>query len=125
MLKIYVAGPLSHGSYSDTTRNIRAAIDYAESIFLLGGAPYLPHLTHFWNLFYLHAWEEWMELDRQYVLACDALFRVPGESKGADLEVGWAKEAGKPVYHRMEEVEYAIRTDRTKKGPGPSDPEPR
>ena len=108
MLKIYVAGPLSTGTYSDTTCNVRTALEYANSIMILGGAPYLPHLSHFWNLFYLHSWEEWMAMDRVWVLSCDALFRMPGESKGADQEVAWAKEAGLPIYVRMEEVAYAI-----------------
>lgn len=109
MLKIYIAGPLSTGTYNDIVRNVRTAIDYADSIILLGGAPYLPHLTHFWNLFHYHSWEEWMALDKQYLMVCDALFRIPGSSKGADMEEIWAREAGKPIYHSMEEVEHAIR----------------
>lgn len=109
MLKIYMAGPLSTGTYTDVTRNVRNAIDHADSIMLMGGAPYLPHLTHFWNLFHPHSWEEWMALDHHYLLTCDAVFRIAGESKGADLEVSWAKAAGMPVYYKMEEVLHAIR----------------
>jgi len=28
---------------------------------------------------------------------CDAIYRIPGESKGADLEVEYAKEHGIPI----------------------------
>jgi len=116
MLKIYIAGPLSTGDYSDIISNIRNAIDHADSVLLLGGAPYLPHLTHFWNLFHPHGWEEWMKLDKEFLVKCDGLLRLPGSSKGADLEVQWAREANIPVYHTMQEVEYAIRHARP--GPG-------
>lgn len=108
MMKIYVAGPLSTGTYSETTKNVRNAIDHADSIMLLGGAPYLPHLSHFWNLFHMHGWEEWMKLDYEYVKVCDAILRLPGESKGADQEVEWAKQLGIPVYHNMPQIAHAI-----------------
>jgi hypothetical protein len=112
VLRIYVAGPLSTGTYSETTANIRRAIDYADSIFLMGGAPFVPHLSHFWNLFHMHSWDEWMELDHEWIKVCDALFRMPGESRGADQEVAWMKALGKPVYYNMEEVRYALQQAR-------------
>ncbi len=35
---------------------------------------------------------------------CDAVLRLPGESKGADNDVRIARERGIPVYHRLEDV---------------------
>jgi hypothetical protein len=35
---------------------------------------------------------------------CDAVLRLPGESKGADQDVAIAIERGIPVYHALEEV---------------------
>lgn len=35
---------------------------------------------------------------------CDAVLRLPGESKGADNDVSIAKERGLPVYYRLEDV---------------------
>jgi hypothetical protein len=35
---------------------------------------------------------------------CDAVLRLPGESKGADNDVRIARERGLPVYHRLEDV---------------------
>ncbi|MCE0539285.1 DUF4406 domain-containing protein [Kineosporia rhizophila] len=35
---------------------------------------------------------------------CDAVLRLPGESKGADQDVAIAHRRGLPVYHRAEEI---------------------
>ncbi len=35
---------------------------------------------------------------------CDAVLRLPGESKGADNDVRIAEERGIPVYYRLEDV---------------------
>jgi hypothetical protein len=35
---------------------------------------------------------------------CDAVLRLPGESKGADQDVKIAQELGIPVYHALDEV---------------------
>jgi hypothetical protein len=35
---------------------------------------------------------------------CDAVLRLPGESKGADNDVRIATERGIPVYHKLEDV---------------------
>lgn len=38
---------------------------------------------------------------------CDAVFRIQGESKGADNDVKLAKEMGIPVYYHLDEVPHA------------------
>ena len=35
---------------------------------------------------------------------CDAVLRLPGDSKGADEDVRLATERGLPVYYRLEDV---------------------
>ncbi len=35
---------------------------------------------------------------------CDAVLRLPGESKGADQDVKIAKERGLKVYYRLEDI---------------------
>jgi hypothetical protein len=35
---------------------------------------------------------------------CDAVLRLPGDSKGADQDVAIANSRGIPVYHALEEV---------------------
>ncbi|MCC6495338.1 MAG: hypothetical protein IT193_03665 [Propionibacteriaceae bacterium] len=41
---------------------------------------------------------------------CDAVLRIPGESRGADLECDLARELGKPVYTDLEDVPAAGRS---------------
>jgi hypothetical protein len=35
---------------------------------------------------------------------CDAVLRLPGESKGADQDVAIAQERGLPIFHQVEDV---------------------
>jgi hypothetical protein len=35
---------------------------------------------------------------------CQAVLRLPGDSRGADQDVAWARERGLPVYHALHEV---------------------
>ncbi len=35
---------------------------------------------------------------------CDAVLRLPGESRGADQDVAIAQERGLPIYHQVEDV---------------------
>jgi len=101
MLRVYVAGPYTKGGEAD---NVRKAIAAADRLMELGFYPYVPHLTHFWHLLFPHPWEYWMELDKKYLRVCDILLRLPGESRGADEEVGSATRWGIPVVYSMGEL---------------------
>ncbi len=81
-----------------------------------GYAPFCPHLTC-----YLGGptpeidpgslgWENWMESDLPWVAVSDALLRLPGASKGADVEVAYAEQHGIPVFYTMEELLAASNT---------------
>lgn len=94
-MKVYIAGPYTKG---DVAANVRAAIDAGQRVLDAGHYPYIPHLTHFWHLVHPAGWAQWMALDAVWVLACDALIRLEGESTGADMEVTLAREKGMPVY---------------------------
>ncbi len=48
---------------------------------------------------------------------CDAVLRIPGESRGADLDVARARELGIPVYATVDEIPARAVTARA--GPGP------
>lgn len=104
MLKIYVACPLTKG---DMTINVRNGILAGDELAKRGHVPFIPALTHFWHMLCPHEYEFWLEQDFEWVRVCDALFRVPGESKGADREVDLANSLGKPVYYRLDEVPTA------------------
>jgi len=100
--KIYIAGPYTKG---DVAVNVHDAIHMADDIFDLGGIPYLPHLTHFWHLLSPRRWEDWLIMDTAWIVHCDAIFRLPGESKGADRECQLAIEMGIPVLYTLRELE--------------------
>jgi hypothetical protein len=39
---------------------------------------------------------------------CDAVLRIPGKSRGADLDVGLARELGLPVYTNVSELPMRV-----------------
>lgn len=41
---------------------------------------------------------------------CDAVFRIPGESRGADLECALARELGLSVFTDLDEVPFVVLT---------------
>ena len=102
--KVYVAGPMSWGSGID---NIRQGVEAATELLQEGYYPYLPHLSHFWGLM-LPAdvdieHSKWLEFDREWLIMCDALIRLPGKSRGADKEERWARRHSIPVYYGVKE----------------------
>lgn len=92
---VYVAGPYQ---YPDPVQNTRAAILAAEDVVAAGGSPYVPHLTLLWDLVVPHPHEFWMEHDAEWLVTCDALYRIAGASAGADREMKIAAENGMDVF---------------------------
>lgn len=94
-MRIYIAGPYSGG---DVAQNVSTAIYEGDYVARLGHIPFIPHLTHFWHMFLSHEYEFWMAQDMEWLKLCDAILRIPGESKGADREVEVARKLGLIVY---------------------------
>jgi hypothetical protein len=99
--KVFVAAPYTG---KDREANAFAAITYGEDIFRLGYIPFIPHFFHFWNALYEHPEIEWMKMDMEWLAICDAVYRAPGDSKGADREVAAAIIQGVPVFYSLEEL---------------------
>jgi hypothetical protein len=99
--RIYVAGPYTKG---DVAVNVRTAVRAGIEIIKAGHAPFVPHLCHFMHYLEPHHYEIWMAQDFEWVRACHALLRLPGESSGADREVALAEALGIPVYRDMSEL---------------------
>ena len=100
MKKIYLAGPISKG---DLGYNIAQAIRAADVLMGMGAAPYVPHLTVYWQMMSamyhgpkMDDYEHWIPYDFAWLKASDALLRLPGESKGADMEMTMANPRGIP-----------------------------
>ena len=91
---IYVAGPYSQG---DPILNTRKAIEVGEMLWSLGHNPFVPHLTLLWHLVSPQQLGFWYKYDNAWLVKCDGLVRLPGESPGSDKEVELAKENNIPV----------------------------
>lgn len=100
-MKIYVAGAYTKG---DVAENVRNAILVGNNLRALGHTPFIPHLTHFWHMIVPHEYDYWMDYDIEWLLECDAVFRIEGESKGADMEVEIAAKYDIPVYKSFLEI---------------------
>lgn len=98
---IYVAGPYTKG---DVAVNVKNAVMVGNNLRSLGFTPFIPHLTHFWHLIQPHDIDYWYAYDMEWLEKCDALFRIKGESTGADLEESVAYEIGTPIFYSFEEI---------------------
>lgn len=98
---IYLAGPYTKPNPNE---NVHKTILVAEALVRLGFIPYVPHLHHLWDVISPQDWSYWMRITSAILLRCDALLLLPGESKGAELEVTIAKESNLPIYHNLTEL---------------------
>src|SRR5690348_14877704 len=96
MIRVYIAGPYTK---PDPCVNTHNAIRVADELMEAGYVPYLPHLTHFWHTVAPKPYQTWLDYDAAWIAVCDAVFRMPGSSFGADGETALAKRIGKPVVH--------------------------
>lgn len=105
--KAYIAGPISNGATA--TREVMAdnmlkGIVFANRMWDLGYVPFCPQLSVAWHNVCPRDYNDWIEYDKSWLECCDVLIRMPGESKGADLEVAYAKELGLPILTTEEEI---------------------
>lgn len=97
--RVYVAGPYTQGNMLE---NVRNAIDAGDRLASKGFAPYIPHLSHFWDLVHKHDYEFWLDICLTWVQACDAVLRLPGYCPGCEREVALAENCGIPIFENEE-----------------------
>jgi hypothetical protein len=93
-MRVYVAGPIS----SDVMVGVQRGFAAGRQLFLDGLAPYIPHADALWFLPEGN-WNAYLEYDLEFVSISDAIYRLTGESKGADLECEIAYKLGIPVFY--------------------------
>jgi hypothetical protein len=103
-MRIYIAGPYTKG---DVVLNVRSAVHAAAEVYANGHEYYIPHLSHLEHAILPRPYEYWLKHDMAWLEVCDAVLRLPGESKGADAEVARAIELGIPVYYSIEDIPFA------------------
>ena len=101
---IYVAGPLTIG---DSAEHVHDAIRTAEALVEKGHAVIVPQLSQLWQIVSPKSWQYWIDLDLKIVPRCDALFRNPGLSEGADQEEACARANYLYLYYKIEDVPNA------------------
>ena len=98
---VYVAGPYTAGHVGENVRDAVLA-GYrlrGEGVHIV---PVIPHLFHLAHTISPRSYDYWMSWDDDLLTRCDALLRLPGYSKGSDIEIERAKELGLPVFYRVE-----------------------
>ena len=70
----------------------------------LGFLPFVPLYSHFQHMMFPRPYEDWLKYDFEWVEACDCVLRLPGESKGGDLEVEHAEKNGIKVFYSVDEL---------------------
>lgn len=104
--KIYISSPYTIG---DAGSNVKKQIDLAHLLMDLGFAPFVPLLSHFLHISRPRPYQDWISWDLEWIRPCDALIRLKGISKGADVEVAFAKKNNIPVFYTLSELmEYTI-----------------
>lgn len=97
---IYISGPLT--SSGDPLANMMRAIEVGRQLVVAGFSIIVPHYTFLCDPEAIIPHAIWMEVDIPLVKKCDAVLRLPGESRGADEEVRCALEQEIPVFFDME-----------------------
>lgn len=102
MKTVYLAGPYS----DDPKLNTERAILYGDKLLMLGFAPFIPHLCHFWEERFPHAYETWMAYCAAWIPKCDAVL-VWGPSPmspGTQRDVAVADEHKVPTFFSVHDL---------------------
>ena len=101
MIKVYISSPYSEG---DPIENVKRQTDMANILIDLGYNPFIPLLSHYIHIENPKPYFTWLRILSDWIPACDALLRLPGNSQGADFEEHLAKICDVPVFYSVEEL---------------------
>jgi len=94
---VYVAGPIT---IPDPIWNTHTAVLVADRLYNSGlCVPLVPHMNLLWHFIVPHDVEYWYKYDLAVMKRCEAVLRLPGESKGAEAEVAQAVAWRLPVFY--------------------------
>lgn len=93
---VYIAGPYSK---PDPVENTHLSIKKGMELYRTGLMTVLiPHVTLMMHLIEPHELQYWYDFDLTQIPHCTAVYRLPGDSSGADTEVEFARSIGLPVF---------------------------
>lgn len=99
--KVYIASPYTLG---DVAVNVRRQMVIADQLITLGFVPFVPLYAHFQHMFLPRPYEEWLEIDKEWLVVCNCVLRLDGKSKGADVGVALATDKNIPVFFSVDEL---------------------
>jgi hypothetical protein len=110
-MRIFVCGPLTSPSPREVMRNVNKAIDIGIKIWEMGHVPFIPHLTYFLDIRpqCKFNYDDYIKYSLHWLDLCDALFFI-GPSKGANVELEYAKKKGLKIFRSLEEIPPAKET---------------
>ena len=99
--RVFIASPYT-GEHAE--KYVDRSIAIGNELIDKGFNPFIPLLFHYLELKVPRSHEKWMEITTSWLAQCDALIRLSGESRGADLEVKLAEGMGIPWFHSVDEL---------------------
>jgi hypothetical protein len=100
-IKVYIASPYTNG---DVAINVKRQLDCVDVLMDLDFVPYAPLYSHFQHMAHPRPYTDWINIDFEWVNACDCLLRLSGDSSGADNEIALANELKMPVFYSIDEL---------------------
>jgi len=96
---VYFAAPYTKG---DPVENCHIAMEMWHEVQQEGiVVPVCPHWSMFQHFLHPLTYDEWIAYDMCIIRRCDALFRSPGVSEGADEEMTFAVSLNMPVFRDL------------------------
>jgi hypothetical protein len=97
---VYIAGPITRPC---PLTNCGEGMRWFDLLLESGVCiPFAPHFSCFQQMHYPRTHDEWLSYDYQILARCDAMFRLPGESVGADCEEDFCREQDIPIFHSLD-----------------------
>ena len=107
-MKIYIAGPYSAPTEIERLGNVAVAMAVGLKVFKKGHIPFIPHLTHYVDLFAKAnaipmEYQDYMHWDDVWLKECDAIL-VISESPGVRTEMKEAQRLGLQFFSNVSEI---------------------
>ncbi len=107
-MKIYIAGPYSAPTEIEKLGNVSVVMAACLQVFKKGHIPFIPHLTHYVDLFAKvngipMEYQDYMRWDDVWLKECDAIL-VIAESPGVRVEMKEAQKLGLQFFSTVSEI---------------------
>ena len=110
MRSIFIASPYSTPDGEQVAVNVRKSMAAWHELEEWGFAGHCPLLTHFLHMHQPKLRRTWLTHDNHWLLKCDCVLRLPGESEGADAECVLAHRHHIPVFYSVADIVEFYRT---------------